>query len=461
MSKYRERRPPSGPAFLSWSRRRLVVTLSFISIAVVWKVVSTIAPHGLFQSTNVEGAGSIADSRPLSYHYQSRVDQMGWWQRQCEFCRSIIQPNQTAFPYLEIPPLLEEYEEQFNQPLKARIAVLHTWSSGESMAPPFFQYWLASAMANARIADFLLFVPDNATASLLRGLMPPPSSSQNIRLHVVGNLVEFFRSRIGTTLDEGNVNTTGIALSKFKPMLGFVFEDYIHEYSHWAWADMDMILGNLTKFLARPLAEGYDVISMSTVDQSKDNTWSSHVCSQYKVALAGQLTVFVNTGETRNLFRQSDLSKVRYRYDEGPFPALLLELGVRVAHVFAQVTDQFGYLDGALFDWSTQGLFKIGVEGGCYEYEVGLIHLMKGKRLIRPKMQFQAPKKRARIVVTTTSQSQERAFDSKALEQAIFPGPFVWETMFGFVLKFPVAASSPWQLRSGPSEISRECERKQ
>lgn len=40
-------------------------------------------------------------------------------------------------------------------------------------------------MANKGTADFLLFVPDNATAKVLERLMPP-SPLDNVKLHVVG-----------------------------------------------------------------------------------------------------------------------------------------------------------------------------------------------------------------------------------------------------------------------------------
>jgi hypothetical protein len=62
-------------------------------------------------------------------------------------------------------------------------------------------------------------------------------------------------NRLGSTLDAANFELSGKTISRLKPMLAYVFEDYIETYSHWAWADMDMILGNLTKFLVRPLAE--------------------------------------------------------------------------------------------------------------------------------------------------------------------------------------------------------------
>ena len=58
-------------------------------------------------------------------------------------------------------------------------------------------------MANKGTADFLLFVPDNATAKVLERLMPP-SPLDNVKLHVVGGgggLVQFYRNCLGPTLE--------------------------------------------------------------------------------------------------------------------------------------------------------------------------------------------------------------------------------------------------------------------
>ena len=406
---------------------------------------------------------------PLSFHYQDRLNRIQWLKGQCEFCQSIIQPNQTLFPYLEVPPLAEERAEQYDVPLKARIAVLHVWSSDESLAPPFFQYWLASAMANAPIADFFIFVPDTSTAGILQRLMPSPvhNDTMNIKLHVVGDLIHFYHSRLGSTLDAANFEFSGKTISRLKPMLGYVFEDYIESYSHWAWADMDMILGNLTKFLVRPLAEGYDVISMSSVDYYPNSQrWSSHMCSRFKVALAGQLVVFINTNETRNYFRRGDLHGLEHRYDEGPFPALLQKIGIRTAHVFAQVTDQFGFLNGTQLDWSPQhGLRKLGSGGAaCYGYEAALVHVLKGKRLVRPTkkasprvIHFVSGTQTNSVLVPTSSIKKGYDGYNASLENIIFPGP--WEQwMSGFTLKFPVSEAHPWQTYTAPSAaVLGEC----
>ena len=457
----------AGTVFISW-----VITLAFVAIhAVLWNIDSMTVLPERFQICNTEERNTtLADKASLTYLYQSRLDQIGWLKGQCELAHSIIQADQTVFPFLQVPPLLlEEHAEQFHQPVKARIAVLHVWSSEAPLAPPFFQYWLASALANHRIADFLLFVPDEATAARLRRLMPAVSSnssglssSNNIRLHVVGDLPDFYHSRIGPTLDEAKYKVSGRTISRLKPMLGYVFEDYIGEeyYSHWAWADMDLILGNLTKFLSRPLAEGYDVITMSTAEQLRHKNWSTHMCGgNFGIAMAGQLAVFANNNETRNYFRHGNMSELRHQYDEKPFPEMLKRLGIRVAHVFGQVTDQSGRLKNSQFEWSPQGLFKIRPGGGCFEYEAGLVHMMQGKRILRPTKKSRL---RPQVVVNPCFGDEKRSAGCiKAFEKTIFPGPFVWESMSGFVLKFPVSPSAPWQLHDGHTDMACECEREE
>ena len=440
-----------GTSLISWTIR-WVLPLVFIAILVfVWNVQSMsmddIKGMRVFRIGNGTRPADLSDHQALTYKYQSRVDQIGWLKGQCKRCRSIIDANQTVFPYLQIPPLLEEYAEQFHQPLKARIAVLHVWSSSESLPPPFFQYWLASALANYQIADFLLFVPDNATAALLQRLMPvvtAASASSNVRLHIVGDFQDFLESRIGQCLEESEYNISGATIARLKPMFGYVFQDYIDEYSHWAWADMDLIFGNLTKFLGRPLAEGYDIISMSAVEWSKKKArWRTHICC-CETALAGQLTVLANTNETRNYFRQSDLSDLDQmrNYDERVFPWLLKERGIRIAHVFAQGTDQFKSLDNSHFDWSPRGLYKMGDDDGCYEYEVGVVHMMKGKNLVNS---------HPRVAVKPESQGSADQIGTKTLEETIFPGPLVWETLSGFAMNFPVTSSAPWQPYDAPT----------
>ncbi|KAI2504975.1 hypothetical protein MHU86_9418 [Fragilaria crotonensis] len=402
---------------------------------------------------NVKRTGDVPGGGSLTFRYQSRLNQMGWLEQQCDLFRSQIRTNQTVFPYLSVPPLSEEHAEQFHQPLAAtRIAVLHVWSSDDQLPPPFFQYWVASAVANDPIADFLIFVPDQETSALLEAFIPNPSDSSlsNVRVHVVGNLQDFYHSRIGDILYKTKFRVIGSSISRLKPMLGCVFEEYIREYSHWAWADMDLILGNLTKFLGRPIAEGYDVITMTAVEQGINNTWTSHVC--YGTVMAGQFTVFANTNETRNYFRHDNLGRLRHLYDEKLFPALLNKMDVRIAHVLAQVSDRLETLQNSSMDWSRQGLFKAGADYGSYEYEAGLVHVIMGKRLVRV-TDWSGSKTHVIVNPCKGRATQPNATCFKAFEDTIFP-PFAWENTSGFVLQFPVRPSAPCEpYDDGPTHM--------
>ena len=86
-----------------------------------------------------------------------------------------------------------------------------------------------------------------------------------IKINVVGDLGTVFLTGIVSILAKAKYQVKGPTLSRLKPMLAYVFEEYLlakadtsssfceedYLYSHWAWADMDMILGNLPKLLQR------------------------------------------------------------------------------------------------------------------------------------------------------------------------------------------------------------------
>ena len=285
--------PKAHAALHPWALRWLLVVIatcaitSALSTAILgWDLDSNKdLPMGRLQDNKSGLSSSSSSSSSLStltYHYQKRLNGLGWWNEQCGFLQSIIQVNQTVFPYLQVPPLSgEEDSEQFHlnpfmssdhrvrndafETRRTRIAVLHLWASSNnqsSQAPPFFQYWLASAMANAPIADFLLFVPDNQTKELLQEYLPHSTSiglGHNIRINVVGDLGTVFLKRIGSILAKAKYQVKGPTLSRLKPMLAYVFEEYLlakadtsnrfgeedYLYSHWPWGDMDMIRNSL------------------------------------------------------------------------------------------------------------------------------------------------------------------------------------------------------------------------
>ncbi len=89
-----------------------------------------------------------------------------------------------------------------------------------------------------------------------------------------------------------------------RPAYGIIFEDYLRKYDFWAYGDLDVIYGNIRKFLTPKVLSNYDVISTR------------------KEYLTGHLTLIKNSKTMNNLYKKSKdykkvfQSKKNYRFDE-------------------------------------------------------------------------------------------------------------------------------------------------
>jgi hypothetical protein len=101
---------------------------------------------------------------------------------------------------------------------------------------------------------------------------------------------------VSTTLKELNLKvnsvvgvTVPLTPRKFcdlKPAYGAIFQDYISGYDFWGFCDMDIIWGDIRKFMSSDILENYDIISSR------------------KEAVSGHFTLFRNTSPLINLYRQ-------------------------------------------------------------------------------------------------------------------------------------------------------------
>ncbi|CAM9102064.1 unnamed protein product [Ascophyllum nodosum] len=78
---------------------------------------------------------------------------------------------------------------------------------------------------------------------------------------------------------------------EFKPTLGWVFRDYLKGYTHWAYGDLDVLFGDLTKGWLEPREmRDFDIITYSFGDQER-------------AYLRGQLTVHKINPKVNHLWR--------------------------------------------------------------------------------------------------------------------------------------------------------------
>lgn len=74
----------------------------------------------------------------------------------------------------------------------------------------------------------------------------------------------------------------------FKPMFGHLFESHLAGFDYWGYTDLDVVFGDLQSALAREGLPSYDVFTAR------------------KEYLVGHFTLWRNTPELRELYRQSD-----------------------------------------------------------------------------------------------------------------------------------------------------------
>src|SRR5262245_695895 len=113
--------------------------------------------------------------------------------------------------------------------------------------PPYFQCVLRSCAFNPDI-DWLIFT-DHAA---------PQNTSSNVQLRKtsLAELRSVFSNKLGfeVALDRPR------QLCNMKPAFGYIFESALANYEFWGHCDLDMIFGDVRKFLNKDILSSYDRI---------------------------------------------------------------------------------------------------------------------------------------------------------------------------------------------------------
>lgn len=156
--------------------------------------------------------------------------------------------------------------------------------------PVWFDAFLVSVAANPTVH---WFCPTDCEL--------PKEYPENIRFYSI-SLIDL-NQKVNTVVD-CNVPLTPRKFCDLKPAYGAIFKDEIKNYDFWGFCDMDIIWGDIRKFITEDLLQHYDVISSR------------------REAISGHFNLFRNTPELleyyktvpnyRFLFEQSQLM----RFDE-------------------------------------------------------------------------------------------------------------------------------------------------
>jgi len=233
-----------------------------------------------------------------------------------------------------------------------------------SRLPTFFKAFAASCRASAGAVDYLVLLSDGDAVppearAFLRGAGPAPRwLPPNVRLIAVGER-RFARlhARIPDAgagagfpsdgpLDEGaeplaaalyySFRANPRQLVEFKPAIGVVFSEYLANYSHWAFGDMDVLMGATPDFLEAEELEAFDVFSWGFGD-----TWRAYARGQWT---AHRNAPVVNGAYLRCAFLGEELQsrllrKAHYESAEGCYSTALAAAGLRFRIATKHFTD--------------------------------------------------------------------------------------------------------------------------
>ena len=140
--------------------------------------------------------------------------------------------------------------------------------------PGWMRVWLMGCRANPTI-DFLV-VSDQPDL---------PDAPPNVRLAVtsLGAFQDLAAERLGRPVTVRSV----YKLCDYKPTYGYLFADQLQAYDYWGHTDLDVMYGDLRRFLTAAELSRYDVLTAR------------------REFLVGHFTLYRNAPQLRRLFEQS------------------------------------------------------------------------------------------------------------------------------------------------------------
>jgi hypothetical protein len=198
---------------------------------------------------------------------------------------------------------------------KNRLAIIIPFvGEGPEAIPSYLEMFCVAAGGSASLVDFLLI--HNGVLDGYYGDSCPP----NVRFISLLN-TEFFTQKLLRVMDlkEDKVTAVGskdklvkilgkhiikypYVLVEFKPALGHIFAEYLEGYSHWGYSDMDILFGDLPRWITEEELNDFDIVTYGFGDQNR-------------LYLRGQFTFHKNKGVINQLWRSCDyLSRMDQRF---------------------------------------------------------------------------------------------------------------------------------------------------
>ncbi|OKZ87666.1 DUF6625 family protein [Clostridium sp. 29_15] len=237
--------------------------------------------------------------------------------------------------------------------------------------PNYFDLWMKSVKYNSDI-DFLLITDNDIT-----------DKPNNIK--IINISFEECVNRIQKNYKFKIKIPTPYRLSTFKPAYGDIFQDEIRGYDFWGWCDIDLIFGDLRKFLTDDiLTNNEKILSHGHLTLLKNNKKMNELykvkkfdCINYKDAFSAGL-LFNNFDEyPYGISRIANKENIKV-YNEGIFADLdSFFFTFRKLYSYLSKDDDSEEII-QVFKWDKGKLFNIILQDNKrIEEEVAYVHFQK------------------------------------------------------------------------------------
>ena len=137
------------------------------------------------------------------------------------------------------------YNKVFDITNNKKCCFIVTWFG---KLPTWFNYFLKSCETNSKF-DFMIF------------------TDQDINLEHPSNVIfnhitkDKLNELISVKLDTKFTIENSYKLCDFKAMYGHIYSEYLKSYDYWGFCDLDLVFGNINKFISKYIYNNYDIIT--------------------------------------------------------------------------------------------------------------------------------------------------------------------------------------------------------
>ena len=130
---------------------------------------------------------------------------------------------------------------------KIALVIPYFISNGQSF-PNYFNFWLESAKNNSDFCDFIIFTNNHKKYDY----------PKNVKVFYME--FEQFKDIVQKNFDFKITLDSPYKLCDYKVTYGEVLHNYLNDYEFWGYCDIDLIFGDISKFITEELLSKYDKI---------------------------------------------------------------------------------------------------------------------------------------------------------------------------------------------------------